>query len=410
MEFLFSSGTRCLYLAEGLRARGYTIYQIINVLVYERPRGPFFKLVEVGERKFVAEVPNPRTFLPWRGLFTRALIQLLNTLFFFIAILRNLRDLREVDVILCGIMHPFVDVPAFFLRKLTGALLVLDVCDPLVEALDLVRSNRLLISFFKRIGAVLLRWAYSSADGIIAHTRSMGDVARRYTDKPVFVIYNPVDTSTFRPMGRGEVVKELEGHLPLRELEGRFVVLYSGMMGPCQDVGRVVEAAKELGDDVVFLLIGFGEEKEELVRRAEELGLKNVMFPPRQPWTRMPYIINLADACILPLRGDPLFHLALPRKFFEYIACGKPVICFCPRGEATRLVEEWGAGLVVEPDDVRGFAEAVRWLSENPDAVEEMGRRARLMAEELFSMEKMSERLHEVLIELRSSRGATSPS
>jgi len=405
MEFTYSGSRRGVHLIRALLRYGHEIYHLTNVPIMQKPSGPGFKVRRVGDRMLVIEVPNPRTRLPWKGLFMRALIQTINTVLFTIAVIRKFKILRNADIIMARGMHPFTEPPAFLLKKMTGAKLVLDVCDPLVEELEATFRGKPLFSFFRSVGILAHRLIFSIADAIITPTSLMKPMIAKYTRKEVHPIYNPIDVDMFHPMDKATAVKALTGFLPIEEIAGKFSVLYSGAMGPCQDLGRVLSAAKLLPEHIAFVLMGAGEEKDMLMRRVREEGLKNVLFWPYVPWRFMPYVINLVDACLLPLRATSVFEVALPKKFFEYVACGKPVIAFCPRGEATHLVEEWRAGVAVDPDDIEGLAEAVRELSENREPVAEMGRNARRMAETLFSPERIGKQLDQLLREIVSSRG-----
>lgn len=405
MEFTFSGARRGVHIINALRRFGNVIYYLTNVPVSRKPVGELFNLEAVDRDYFLIEVPNPRRHLPWKGVGMRAVIQLINTLLFFVAIVRNLSVLRQVDIIISRGMHPFTEPPAIFLKRVSGATLYLDVCDPLSEAVDVLVSNRVLIFLLKVVGVMVNKTIYAVSDGLMTHTKSMVKIISKYTTKTVHPIYNAVDTETFRPIDKAVAKKALTGVLPVEELEGKFVILYSGLIGPSQDLGRVLDTAKLLSDDVVFVLIGAGEERDMLERRVREEGIRNVVFWPYVPWKLMPYVVNLADVCLLPLRGHPVYFVALPKKFFEYVACGKPVICFCPRGEATSLVEEWRAGVAVDPDDIEGLAEAVRSLSMNRKLVLEMGRNARRMAESLFSLERIGRQLNSLLEEALAERG-----
>jgi len=398
IEITYSGSRRGVHLIRSLLSYGHKIYYLTNVPITKNSNHLFRpKYREDGV--VIVEVPNPRKHLPWKGIFPNVIIQLLNTVLFLFAVIKNLKVYSAVNLIIARGMHPFTEPPALLLKKLTGASLYLDVCDPLVEDLDVFTSNRLLIKLGRLAGAMINVAIYALSDGLMTHTRSMVKVIAKYTRKKVVPIYNAVDTSMFRPMEKAVALERLSGLLPVDEVKNKFVILYSGSMGPCQDLGRVLDAAKLLSNEgnIVFLLMGAGQERSMLVKRVKKEDITNVLFWPYVPWELMPYVLNVADACVLVLRNHPMYFLALPKKFFEYVACGKPVIAFCPKGEVTRLVERWGAGVVVDPDDAEGLAEAVRLLSRNRKLVLEMGRNARRMAESLFSLEKIGEQLNNLL-------------
>jgi hypothetical protein len=63
------------------------------------------------------------------------------------------------------------------------------------------------------------------------------------------------------------------------DLEGKFVITYVGAHGVANHLEQILDAGKLLEDtNVLFLLIGQGMEKNRLMERAKEMGVKNVRF------------------------------------------------------------------------------------------------------------------------------------
>jgi glycosyltransferase involved in cell wall biosynthesis len=56
-------------------------------------------------------------------------------------------------------------------------------------------------------------------------------------------------------------------------------------------------------------------------------------------------------------------------------------------------IEQAGIGIWVEPADVRGWEEAVRFVFSHPEEARRMGQKGRLICEEQFSMERFSSSL-----------------
>ena len=36
-----------------------------------------------------------------------------------------------------------------------------------------------------------------------------------------------------------------------------------------------------------------------------------------------------ADVCVIPLSSEPIYETTVPTKFFDYLACSKPLIGIC---------------------------------------------------------------------------------
>lgn len=88
-----------------------------------------------------------------------------------------------------------------------------------------------------------------------------------------------------------------------------------------------------------------------LLEKADELGLTNVRMVDRQTKELMPRYWSLCDVSLITLKDDPLFSTVIPSKIFESMGMGLPIIISLPVGEATKLVEESGAGVVVVPEN-----------------------------------------------------------
>jgi glycosyltransferase involved in cell wall biosynthesis len=99
----------------------------------------------------------------------------------------------------------------------------------------------------------------------------------------------------------------------------------------------------------------------------------------------------------------PASSLAPSGKLFEYLASGRPVLCLARADNlASRLVREWNAGAVADPDDQAAIEEAMlalwrRWQEDGlPDQAE-----VRAQALARYSRRATAEQLAQVLDEAR---------
>jgi phosphatidyl-myo-inositol alpha-mannosyltransferase len=107
-----------------------------------------------------------------------------------------------------------------------------------------------------------------------------------------------------------------------------------------------------------------------------------------------------AKALVAPSLGGESFGMVLTRAF----ACATPVVASDISGY--RGVMEPQAGRLVPPGDVPALAETVVNLLEDEAAREELGRAARVLAEEKYSWEGIAQRLSEIYEELVDSQGS----
>ena len=88
-------------------------------------------------------------------------------------------------------------------------------------------------------------------------------------------------------------------------LEGKFVVSYIGTMGMAHGLEKVLDAAAELQHthpQIVFLFVGEGSDKEQIISIATSRKLGNVRFVDEQPRERIPDYIHASDACLVLLK------------------------------------------------------------------------------------------------------------
>ncbi|MDN7025043.1 glycosyltransferase [Methanoculleus sp. FWC-SCC1] len=183
-----------------------------------------------------------------------------------------------------------------------------------------------------------LQWALKS--GVLAITRynldrsdlvttvSPGLVAKlaRYGYEPT-LITNGVNTDLFRPMDRCTMRPELGID------DDAFVLGFAGAVERWYALDEVIRAFPDIlaiRSDAVLLIVGgslFTDYSEELKRLAAELGIADrVVFTGAVEYREMPQYIAPMDLCTIPLSPPQWIDIALPNKYFEYSACGKPIL------------------------------------------------------------------------------------
>ncbi len=279
--------------------------------------------------------------------------------------------IRRVALVYASSPPLFVAAAGALLAWLKGCQFVMEVRDFWPEAA--VQLGELRPGRAQRWAERLEAWCYGRSVRIVVVTQgaahSLG--ARfdgRYRER-VRLIPNGSDEALL-------AVTPLPATRP-SALQGRFVVLYAGLMGLAQGLESVLETARLLAStDVHFLLVGEGPTRAELEARARSLGLQNVTFRDGVPVEELLRIYAQADAAVVPLRRLPLFRETVPSKLFDCMAAGLPVLLGVD-GEARALLERAGAGLFVQPEDPVDLAQAIERLRGDPALVRAMGVRGR---------------------------------
>lgn len=151
------------------------------------------------------------------------------------------------------------------------------------------------------------------------------------------LITNGVDTDIFRPMKGGDTRRELGIG------DDEFVIGFSGSVERWYALDEMIRALPEIlqiRPKTRLLIVGgslFTGYQKELRSLAEDLGvIDRVIFTGTKPYHELPRYIACMDACTIPLSPPQWGDIALPNKFFEYSACGKPII-MRPIPDVTRI-------------------------------------------------------------------------
>jgi glycosyltransferase involved in cell wall biosynthesis len=270
-----------------------------------------------------------------------------------------------------------------------------------------VMKNPILIFF----SLALEKFLYRRADRLIVNSPGfIGHLKERGAEESkIVLVRNGVDPSMFDPADEGTAFRKANG------LGGKFVALYAGAHGLSNDLEILLEAADRLREDsrIAFVLIGDGTEKPNLVLRATNLKLPNVLFLPPTPKTGMAGVLAGCDCGIAILKHIPLYGTTYPNKVFDYMAAGRPVVLAID-GVIRKVVEEAGAGVAVAPGNPRALADAVRSLADDAAGAREMGRRGRLCVERDFNRDELAREMERALVDAaqtrrRGRRDATAP-
>jgi len=222
-----------------------------------------------------------------------------------------------------------------------------------------------------RLLALGTRFIVANSAAVMSSLSAWGIPAKR-----VRVIPNGVDTDEFHPM---------------ESPDARFVLALPPV-GPCFGfIGRLafekrpevfVKVAKVVLANVPgarALIFGDGPMADDL--KSQTWRLKDrLTFCGDTPFAALAHAS--LDCLVLTSQWE-----GFPNVVLEAMACGRPVVAVkMPATE--ELIVNGETGLVVD-DNVDALASAVTGLLRDPARAAEMGRRARLRAEEFYSMDKM---------------------
>jgi glycosyltransferase involved in cell wall biosynthesis len=221
------------------------------------------------------------------------------------------------------------------------------------------------------------------------HLRNSGIPATK-----ISVVANGVDVSTSQPGVDGVSFRREHG------LNGKFVVMYAGALGPANDIECLLRAALRLREDetIVFVIVGGGKEEARLRRRARSMRLDNVRFVSPQPKQLMPEVLGAADVCVATLKNIAMFRMPYPNKVFDYMAAGRPTV-LAVDGAIREVMEAANGGLFARPGDDEDVAQAIIKLRDSTKLRRKMAASARAYVERYFNRDDQARQFAAILQE-----------
>jgi len=302
---------------------------------------------------------------------------------------------RGCQVVLTSSPPHSTHLPFLLLRKCYKFKWVVDFRDPWT-APNRRRWNWLSFNLQRAMeNSVLL-----TCDKIIANTEgnrnALIDAFRRIPPAKVEVITNGFDEMRIARTG-SDKSRNLDCDLAY------FGAIYPGMLD------LYVEAIKHLrgqGLERVPKLFILGKlPLQERRRLIVANGLSEyIEFGGRVTFDESYELMKRAKSLLLLLPRGPGCETWVPSKLYTYLSTSTPIFAILPKGDASRIIQETGGGVVVDAADPKVVAEALtRFLGSIDDGTLEQGRhRERLRS---YSWETLSRRLDGLLRDLVSSDG-----
>ncbi|MGQ9682224.1 MAG: glycosyltransferase [Anaerolineae bacterium] len=221
------------------------------------------------------------------------------------------------------------------------------------------------------------------------------------SEEQMSLIPNGVDTEHFRPDTHGGAFRarlQVPPDVPLVGMVARL----SREKGPDLFV-HAASMVAAVRPDAHFCLVGEGPLRAELLHTIRGLGLERRIHLVGLMADTRPVYPALDVVCLASRQeGQPLTLL-------EAMACGRPVAATSVGG-TPELVQMGETGWLVAQGDMRGMAERILWLLDNPARAIEMGRAGRQRVVEHFDVRTQASavgRLFRRLVESRRPQAVT---
>jgi len=369
-----------------LASQGHTVHVVTSRLQYERE----------GRLPADEKVQGVVVHRLWTSSFGRDVLvgRACDYFTFYLSVFWVLaRLLERGDTVIAKTDPPLVSIPVAAAARLRGARLVNWLQDLFPEVA---------VELGMQIPAFLVSALTSLRNGTLLQADKnivIGDLMRNrvlklgvYTDNAI-VVPNWAD---------GTAVVPRKSINPLRQewnLEGKFVVGYSGNLGRAHEIETLHGAIKQLSTDssVVFLFIGGGALLEELKARLGSEGPGNCLFQPYHSREQLPQSLTLPDVHLVILKPE-LEGLIVPSKIYGVMSARKPIVYIGDKnGEVAALVEDYGIGMTVAEGDSDSLVSTILRIKASDESRLEMGEASRRLFDEQYSQASSLARLEQAI-------------
>jgi len=239
-------------------------------------------------------------------------------------------------------------LPVLFRRRIT--LLMYDIYPDGLIAGNFVTEKNIIYKCW----AWLNRRAYKRVNKIITLTKGMAQALAVYAGKEKIQV---VPAWSNIPAGALAIPESENLFIRENNLQGKFIVMYSGNMGKAYQLEPLVYVAEYFKDnnEIVFVIMGDGWKKEILQQLIAEKKLTNCMLLPYQPNELFMHSLSAFHVGVVSL-AQVLEKVAIPSKTYNLLAAKRPVLCIGSEGSGLAdFLQENETGMAIDPLNIEAM-------------------------------------------------------
>ncbi len=374
-NMFYDRGGRHYWFAKYLKRAGYEPV-VFCCNAKHNAQGRFLEIDELWVEQYEKEIGVPFIFVKGRAYVGNGKQRILNMLDFYRNVKKTLKQYAKrngaPDIILASSVHPLSLVAGIKMAKKFGIKCICEMRDLWPEAL--VAYSRKLQKMKLLTGLLYKgeKWIYKKADALIFTQEGGADYIKSH--KWDIEQGGPIDLNKAHHINNGVDLEAFDANKETFwpddvDLDNQDVykVVYAGAIRRINNLGIIVDAAKEISNDKIrFIIFGNGEELETLKQRLQDENIRNVVFKGFVNKQYIPSIVSRADLNLVHWEMNPLLRVGESyNKAFEYFAAGKPVFYTVRPGYS--IVEKYHCGMLTEgfePKDLAAGIEAMAAMSE----------------------------------------------
>lgn len=300
-------------------------------------------------------------WLPVNKYHGNGVMRFKNMLAFIYQLYKNLGKFigLKPDVVIASSTYPLDSYPAYKLAKNTGAKFVFELHDlwPLspMELGGMSKWHPFIMLMQKAEDF----WC-THADKVISilpkteeYLKTRGLKGGKFCHIPNGIVLSEYDNVLPLKADYAELLDKLHN-------SGKFLIGFAGAHGIANALNVLLYAAEKLQNtNAYFVLVGQGQEKENLKALAQKMKLDNVLFLDSIPKKMVPAFLNKMDVLYIGWQNKPIYRFGIsPNKLMDYMMASKPILHSVTAGND--LVQEANCGISVPAEDVDSVADAVK--------------------------------------------------
>lgn len=259
---------------------------------------------------------------------------------------------KKYDLIIASSSRLFTAYLGYSIAKKQGVPLFLDIRDIFYDTLEDVLPDGLT----KKIALPLIKQVEKKTFGYAKHINLISGGF-----KPYFQHYKNAEYS-FYPNGVDDLFIEANNSEPILQPQTEVkTIVYAGNIGEGQGLHKIIPgAAKKLGQDFKFIIIGDGGAKGKLVEELKKLEIENVELLPPVKRDELIKLYKKADFLFAHLNNYAAFEKVLPSKLFELATFSKPIIAGVGGFAAEFVRDNIENSILFEPCNVDEFVDKMK--------------------------------------------------
>lgn len=230
--------------------------------------------------------------------------------------------------------------------------------------------------------------AREELDHIIALTErtKFAQLLEGADEKKITVISHFIDTKRFTP---GTRIKR----------DSHIRILFSGRLEEYKGVYEILNAAamllhdKEVHNNITFLFIGNGSQKQSMLEFEERLGIQQQVEHRCVLYEDMPKEYQEADIYVAPSKASQTWVEQYNTTLLEAQACGLPIVTTYSGGIPENVGD---AAILIPPNDAYALYLALKELVLDPQKRKTLGTKARMRAEQVHDIHVGAQKIENI--------------